>query len=191
MKSHYDMERLTAALVPIDAAFSASEKKWGVARLERIVSQTTLESYRRGWIAYRAAIDVGDADAVQAIAPKMIAALAFMDREATQAGHAPLSVDAWEAVLNDGTVLAIVKTMPEAHALANEASGRNRVVYSMAEIARIIEHYEMTNAIKLSFPGATVQPGEKVKSGVQLSEGEAADWAKAEPLHDLLHGEAA
>ena len=191
MKSHYDIERITAALVPIDAAFSASEKKWGVARLETLVSQTTLESYRRGWIAYRTAIDDYDANAVEAIAPKMIAALAFMDREATNAGHLPLSVDAWETALTDGTVLAIVRTMPEAHALAKEANGRQRVVYSLVEIARIIEHYEMTNAIKLSFPGATVQPGKKIESGVQLSEGQAADWAKAEPLHDLLHGKAA
>lgn len=189
MHSHYDRDRLTAALVPIDAAFVASETKWGSARLERLVSQKSLESYKRGWTQYRLAIENSDIDMIEKLAPKMIAALAIMDKEATAAGHHPLSVDAWETVLADGTVLTIVRTMPEITALVAQAEGRQRVVYSLAEIARIIETYEATNAIKLAFPGATIQSGQKVASGVQLSEGQAADWARDEPMYDLLHGE--
>lgn len=182
---------LTPALVPTDAAFTASEAKWGVGRLERLVSETTLMSYRKGWTAYRKAIEDGDILALQAIGPKMVAALAYMDREATTAGHQPLAVDVWEATLTDGTVLAIVKTMPEAHALVASKNGRQRLIYSLAEVARIIEHYEIANAVKLSFPGATIQPGEKVVSGVQLAEGRASDWARDDPMYDLLHGAAA
>ena len=176
------IDKVVAALAPIDEAFRASEAKWGVARLERLVSPTTLASYAKGWTAYRNAIESNNAAAVEAIAPKMIAALAFMDREATAAGHQPLSVDAWEASLSDGTVLAVVRTMPEAHALARDAAGRQRVVYSLAEVARIIEHYQITNAAKLAFPGATV------KSAVQTSEGEIADLVRSDDLAPYLHG---
>jgi hypothetical protein len=186
---NFGHDRMKAALAPIDEAFRASEAKWGVGRLERIVSTNTIASYRRGWVAYRAAIEAGDAATVETLAPKMIAALAFMDREATAAGHSSISISEWETILSTGTVLAIVRTGAEAHALAKDT--RSRLVYTLEEIGRIVEHYEMTNAIKLAFPGATVtkapNDGEKVVSGVQMSEGEVADWATSEPLDELLH----
>ena len=106
-------DRLRAALVPIDTAFWESEQKWGVGRLERIISQSTLEAYRRGWDAYRVALDDCDPDAVQEIGPKMIAALAFMDGEASAAGHKPLAPETWETRLADGTVLVVVRTEAE------------------------------------------------------------------------------
>src|SRR5689334_4945683 len=96
-----DHDRLVAALAPVDQAFRESEKRHGVGRLERLVSAATLASYRRGWIAYRAAIESGDAAAVEQIGPKMIAALKYMAAEAEAAGHKPLSVDAWEAPMED------------------------------------------------------------------------------------------
>jgi hypothetical protein len=186
----YDHDRIAALLAPVDRAFAASEAKWGVARLERLVGSDTLTSYRRGWTAYRKAIEDCDAKAVEAIAPKMTAALAFMDREATAAGHQPLAVDVWETPMADGTVLAIVRTMPEAHAVAKDAAGRQRLVYSLEEIARIIQHYEITNAIKLAFPGAAVTKapteGAKVTSGVQMSSGELADWVRRDPVAEVV-----
>lgn len=188
-----DHDRMTAALSPVDQAFRESERRWGVARLETLVSQATLESYRRGWVAYRKAIEDGDVAAVEAIAPKMVAALAYMGQEAEAAGHQPLEVNRFEATLEDGRVLVIVRTMPEAHAIARDKSdSRELVVYTMAEIARLIGNLEIVNAIKISFPGAeikdTTKAGNKVASGVQMTEGQVADWSRAEPLYDLLHG---
>ena len=43
-----DADRFRMALIPVDQAFFASETKWGVGRLERIVSLSTLQAYRRG-----------------------------------------------------------------------------------------------------------------------------------------------
>ena len=199
MASH-SADRLTAAMAPIDAAMFASEQRWGVARLERLVGTATLESYRRGWTAYRAAIESNDADAVEAIAPKMIAALAYMAREAEAAGHAPLSVERWEAPLEgdaEGRVLVIVRTQAEAHAIARDKSDkREMVVYSLAEIARLVGRIEIINAIKLSFPGSEVKgpvivAGEPAISGVQMAECEVSDWATNDPLAPILHGHAA
>jgi hypothetical protein len=123
-----DHDRLRAALVPVDSAFWLSEEKWGVGRLERLVSQPTLEAYRRGWDLYRAALDDGDGVAVGEIGPRMIAALAFMDSEASGSGHKPLAAETWETAMGDGTVLVVCRTEAEATAVlrVSKASGNGR-----------------------------------------------------------------
>jgi hypothetical protein len=183
--SHHDTDRLVAALSPADQAFRDSEARWGVARLERLVSPATLLSYRKGWTLYRAAIDEGDAAAVERLAPKMVAALRAMDAEATAAGHAPLSVERWETPLADGRVLVLVRTQAEAHAIAREPKdGRETVVWTLAEVGRMVARLDGVNEIKLAFPGA-----EAVRvSGVQMSENQVADWANDDPLYEILHG---
>ena len=187
-----DRDRLTLALVAPDEAFRATEKKWGQGRLERCVSQKTLESYRRGWTAYREAIETGDAGGVEQIGPKMVAALKFMDAEAERLGHKPLSVDAWEVPFGDGKVLVIVRTQAEAHAAATDKTDtRDRVIYTMTEIANVLATYEQLTAIKLAFPGAEakgpiVREGEPVKSGVQMTEYQVSDWATQDPIGEQL-----
>jgi hypothetical protein len=189
-----DRDRMTAALAPIDQAFTASEAKWGVGRLERLVSAQTLASYRRGWVAYRQAISDNDAAAVEMIGPKMVAALAFMEREAEAAGHKPLTIERWEAALEDGGVLVVVRTQAEAHAIARDKSDtRMLVVWTVGELARILPTLEITHAVKNAFPGAEVVRvgGDPVASGVQMTEGQVSDWVRDDPLYDILHGEAA
>lgn len=193
MASPSTQDRIALALSAPDEAFRKSEARWGVARLERLVCETTLAAYRRGWVAYRRAIEGYDADAVEQIAPKMVAALAFMGTEATAAGHQPLDVNRWEAVLEDGRVLVVVKTLAEAHAIARDKSDdRQLVVWTMAEIARMLPTLEITHAVKEAFPGAEVVRvgSQPVASGVQTTEGQLADWATNEPLYDVLHGAA-
>ena len=183
IRTSYDRDRLVLALQPVDEAFRQSEAKYGVARLERLVSPATLASYRRGWTAYRQAITDGDATLAEEVGPKMIAALAFMDREATALGHQPLSVTAWEAPTADGRVLVVVRTQAEAHALARAPDGRETVVYSIEEIARLLPALDAVNIVKANFPGA-----EAVSlSGVQMSEGRVADWARQDELEEIIH----
>jgi len=163
MRSADDVDRFRAALIPVDEAFWASEQRWGVGRLERLVSPATLASYRRGWDAYRRALEDGDPDALEAVGPKMVAALAFMTNEAEAADHKPLAPDTWETALPDGRVLVVCRTQAEASAVlraANKAEGgtsaettlppdlamtirhqhdgRALTVVSMAEVARLL-----------------------------------------------------
>ena len=194
-----DRARVLRALIPIDEAFRDSERKWGVGRLERLVGHVTLASYTRGWDAYRAALETGDADAVEAIAPKMAAALAFMDAEATRSGHPPLSVETWEAGMSDGTVLVIVRTNAEATAVLrgegnlppdlsavvrDQHEGRRIVVWTIVEIARFLEaHGNPVNAIKGTFPGAVVKgtgwEGSDAWSGVRSDEMQPYDHSRS------------
>jgi hypothetical protein len=164
-----EYDRFRMALVPVDQAFFASETKWGVGRLERIVSLSTLEAWRRGWELYRAALEDTDGEALATIGPKMVAALGVMDAEATAAGHAPLAPDTWEAAMGNGVTLVVCRTSAEASAVMRAASaaekpgqrsfettippdlaitvrdqheGRALVVITLAEIVRLLQAQE-------------------------------------------------
>lgn len=124
IRSPEDYNRFKMALVPIDTAMWESEQKWGVGRLERLQKTGVLQAYRRGWDAYRQALELADFEAVEAIGPKMIQALAVMDAEATAAGHKPLAPDTWEAALPGGRVLVVCRTSAEASAVLRASRGQ-------------------------------------------------------------------
>ena len=204
-----DVDRFTRALIPVDQAFRDSEAKWGIGRLERLVSSATLASYHRGWTAYRKALDEGDGPAVETLGPSMAAALAFMDAEASRAGHGPLAPETWEAPLADGSVLVVVRTTAEAYAVTravqaaakgapesglppdlmlavrHQREGRSLVVWTMAEIAGLMNaKLAAINGIKAAFPGAEVTggavwEGSSAPSGVQRHEYAAADHVRS------------
>jgi hypothetical protein len=196
IRNQDDVDRLTMALAPIDQAFHASESKWGVGRLERLISYDTLAAYRRGWDAYRVALEAGDAEAVSVIGPKMIGALAFMDAEASAAGHLPLETTTWEIAMPDGAVLVIVRTQAEQTdviraananmrgegnlppdltiAVRDQHAGRALNVWTIGEIARLISaHGSVAGSAGVKWEGTPAH------SGVQRSEGAAADAARS------------
>jgi len=156
-------ERTQVAIVPTDAVARAAELKWGVARLPGLVSAETLERWKAGWAVYSRAISEMDAPTVERVAPKIAAAIEAMMLEAEERGHQPLSVDAWEAPLADGRVLVVVRTPAEATAAvrrsgAPDGDGRERVVWSMDELAAVLPQLEQIWASKLTFPGSRVKP---------------------------------
>lgn len=179
MKPH-DYDAITAVTVGYDEIARAMERRWGVGRLVRLVSDETRASYRRGWVAWRTAQDASNVRALLDIIPKMTKAVRFMDAEAAKLGHAPLAPEVWETRLEDGRVMAIVRTQAEAHAVVRE--GRAMVVYALDEVARLLSRIEIVDAIKREFPGAVVQ------QAVLTSEGHAQSWATSEPMHELTYG---
>ena len=58
------------SMIPVDQAFFESEQRWGVGRLERLVSPSTLAAWQRGWSAYRVALDECDGRRLRGSAPK-------------------------------------------------------------------------------------------------------------------------
>jgi hypothetical protein len=151
MRSADDVDRFRAALIPVDQAFFESEQRFGVGRLERLVSPATLASYRRGWDAYRQALEDGDPDALESVGPKMVAALAFMTNEAETAGYKPLDVSTWETALPDGRVLVVCRTQAEASAVlraANKAQGGTSAETTLPpDLAMTIRHQHENRAL--------------------------------------------
>jgi hypothetical protein len=187
-------------MIPVDEAMWASEQRWGVGRLERLVSPSTLAAYQRGWDAYRAALDDCDGAAVERIGPKMIQALAVMSAEAEAAGHQPLAPDVWEADLGNGVVLVVCRTSAEASAVLRASKapgeggdgasyettlppdlavtvrqqheGRALCVITMAEIVRLLQKQE-------TGLWGTKWEGTPAASGRQLEEMAAHDMARS------------
>jgi hypothetical protein len=195
-----DTERFRLALVPVDQAFWQSELRWGVGRLERLVSASTLAAYRRGWTRYRQVIEASDGAELEIVGPLMIAALTFMDKEATEAGHPHLAPDTWETGLGDGRVLVVARTSAEASAIMraaargdgrvsyettlppdlavtvrNQHENRALVVITMDEVARLIRRVE--TEVATGVVGSTWE-GDPAPSGRVMGEGAAADLAR-------------
>ena len=63
-------------------------------------------------------------------------AWAALEAGATEAGHAPLAPEVWETRMPDGTVLAVVRTQQEAHALARDS--HERKVWTLDEVGRVV-----------------------------------------------------
>jgi hypothetical protein len=209
LRTAEDVERFKLGLTPVDRAMFESEQRWGVGRLERLVSTNTLLAYQRGWGEYRRVVEDSDIEGLEAIAPKMVAALKFMNDEAQSAGHQPLAPDVWEAPMGDGTVLCVVRSFAEASAVVRAANasdgtayettlppdlavtvrqqheGRRLVVVTLAEIARLMQ---LAEAKVLG----TRWEGNDAPSGVQLPEGAAADIVRSGyPLNEALATERA
>ena len=141
------------------------------------MSAETLAGYRRGWAKWNEALMTGNAEGAEMLAPKMVAALVFMDNEATERGGLPLAPETWETPLPDGGVLVVVRTQAEASAVARAAAGkeanlppdimvtlrqqhadRSLVVMTLPEIARLISIHnnDPLGEIKRQWPDATI-----------------------------------
>lgn len=147
-----------AAQAHIDGADHAAltmEQKWGAGRLRLLVPPDLREKFDRQRYLLNQAIWHGDLEAVRRESSRMTAAWQALDKAATH-NHAPeLVPEVWETTLADGTVAAIVRSDEEAHTLVT-ASNRKLVVYTLAEIGRMLSHYSKIAEAKLIIPGATV-----------------------------------
>jgi hypothetical protein len=177
-------DQLQSHLPMVDQAIRAAELRWGVGRLETLITPDTLLRWKRGYGEWRDAIIDGNLDRVRDLAPKIVGALKFMQAEAERLGHKPLDPNTWEAADSGGHVYVFTRTQAEANAVA--ADHRDKEVWSIDEVVRILSRYRQVSEIKRAFPGATV---ERLTA---RPESFASDFAKEDPhLLNALHGEEA
>lgn len=173
-----DCATLTAYIQGVDHTVREAELRWGVDRLPLLVDAELRAKFNRQVVRWRAAIEAAwEADvltrdlldAATAKASAMQRAYAALDAAASEAGHRPLSADVWEARLHDGTVAVIVRTLAEASAVV--ADGRALNVYSLDEIANIIDALPPALArAKIVFPGSTIEPPRRDLSWIRNGE---------------------
>lgn len=130
------------------------ERKWGRGRLRLLVDADLREKFDRQRYLFSQAIWKGQLADVQREAKRMVAAWRALDRRATETGRQTLPATVWEVTLADGTVAVIVKEPELAYQVAD---GRRAHVYTLAEIARLIDGFPMLAKVKEAFPGATVE----------------------------------
>jgi hypothetical protein len=143
-----------AAIDGADAVAIDLEQYWGAGRLRLLVDVELREKFDRQRFKLQTAIQNGKLQEVITEARRMTVAWWALDRAAKAAGALPLAPVVWETALADGTVVALVRSREEAHAVVT--SGRKVVVYDLEEIARMLQNYHEVTAVKVTFPGATV-----------------------------------
>lgn len=153
MNSPYATDRVTCAIAKLDEAARGMELKWGVDRLQRLVAADLAAKFGRQLDAMNAAIESGTADEAVAQVEACERGWLYLDKVAAEAGAAPLRPDIFEVRLSDGRVAAICASHYDASAVA----GRYVEVWSVEELARIIEAYPAISKAKQSFPGVTVE----------------------------------
>ena len=165
-----------AAIDGVDAVAIAMEARWGAGRLRLLVDDSLREKFDRQRFLFNAAIWHGDMQAVVLQSRRMIAAWQALARAAEAAGAPILSPEVWEVALADGTVVALVRSPEDAHAVV--ADGRRLTVYTLAELAIMLEQYQEVTKVKVTFPGAEVtqirqgisDPLNGIRDGVSLDD---------------------
>lgn len=153
--SPWSVNRVTAIVDGVDAVAASMEAKWGVGRLRLLVDDDLRERFDRQRRKFNKAIWSGELADIERQADGMRKGWQALDRAAEQAGARPLAPEVWEVRLDDGKVAALVRTAAEAHKVARE--GRYLAVYTLDEIARLIQAYPEVARAKEVFPGALVE----------------------------------
>lgn len=148
----------------VDEVAREQEAKWGVGRLELLVSDDLREKFRKQLQRFNEAIAVHDVERVRQAGPAMRRGWIALDFAATAAGAATIDPDIWEIGLSDGRVVALCRSKADAFAVYH--AKRHVDVWTTEEIARLIEAFPQIALAKSTFPGALV---ESVRSK-QLSE---------------------
>lgn len=152
----------------LDLVAIEMERKWGCDRLRTLVAKELREKFDRQRYLTNQAIWHGDLQAVRREAKRMIAGWRALDRAAEAAGAPSLSAEVWECVGKEGAVYALVRGPDEARMVV--ASGRHTKVYTLDEIAHLLDGFPELAVAKEVFPGAQAY---KVRTSV------------SDPLHGL------
>jgi hypothetical protein len=79
-----------------------------------------------------------------------------LDQAARAGGHQPTPPTVWEISLEDGTVAMLVHDEADASQVAIQAKERRCVLYSLAEVGRLLSRYTTIAKVKEAFPGAKI-----------------------------------
>jgi len=143
------------ALGPFDTAARNMERRWGVNRLEGLVSTETAAKFGSAIAKLNAAIDANDPADTAARAAVCIRGMMAMDAEATAAGHQPIPPEALEVEV-DGKTCAILADGAQWPAYAALRPGVR--VYTLREVGNALAAYGASvAAVKDAFPGAEVK----------------------------------
>jgi hypothetical protein len=149
-----EYDAIQAVIDGVDQVAQTMERKWGVGRLELLVGDDLREKFRRQLRRFNEAITEHDVYKVRQAGDGMRRGWAALDKAAATAGAGQLDPAVWEVRMPDGRVAAFCRENVDAYAAT--WSGRYVDVWTMAEVARIIEKFPDIALAKTVFPGATV-----------------------------------
>ncbi len=142
------------AIAPFDNAAFAMEQKWGIGRLEELVTPDMASRYGAALGYLNEAIEANDREKTAAAATNCIRGLHAMDAAAIAAGHKPLPAETW-IIEHEGKRFALVRDIRTWPLVQELYPGLP--IHSVREVAIALAHYG--NAVidaKQTFPGAEI-----------------------------------
>ncbi len=130
------------------------EAKWGVGRLELLVDDELRLRFRRQLEKFNEAIEQHEINRVRRHGAGMHKAWSTLDQAATFAGAAPLDPLVWEVAGADGRVIGVTRS--NADAFSATRSGRWVEVWTLEELARVVDAWPEIGRTKQTFPGAKI-----------------------------------
>jgi hypothetical protein len=146
-----------AALDEADKVADAMERKWGADRLRLLVGPELREKFDRQRYLFNQAIWHGELEDVRQQSARMVRAWEALNAVATKNGQQPIHPLVWEVTVGEGDAAYVAAIVPDNdHAKHVLASGRQVVVYTLEEIARLLQAMPAVAKAKQTFPGAEV-----------------------------------
>lgn len=163
--SCYAHDAIQAVVDGVDEAARRGEDKWGVGRLELLVSDELREKFCRQQRRFNEAIQSQDVEQVRSAGGAMRRGWEALDQAATESGAQPLSPEVWEIAMTDGRVIAFCRNRADAyHAFR---AGRHADVWTLEEVRHLIEAWPEIALAKHSFAGAEVVSARVKRSRVE------------------------
>lgn len=144
-----------AAIDEVDVIAHRLEQEWGAGRLRLLVNTDLREKFDRQRYLFNQAVWHGTLEDVRREAARMVKAWQAAERAALSSGAPKLSEAVWEVAGEEtGKVFALVRDAADARAV--QAEGRAVSVYTLDEVARLLEGFPAIAVAKAHFPGAEV-----------------------------------
>ena len=144
----------------LDIVALQMEEKWGVDRLRLLVPQELREKFDRQRYLTNQAVWHGELEDVRRECRRMVKAWMALDRAAEAAGASRMAGGVWECAGASGAVYALVRHPSDARAV--KADGRRLQVYTLEEIANLLDQFPALVKVKDAFPGASVVRSRKI-----------------------------
>lgn len=150
-----DQYYINQLLDKLDTKACEVESRWGVGRIERLVSFDMAQKWTRQMDKLREAISANDVFTLPEIVSGTIRGYEVMEADAIAQGHQPMHESVGMSVrLPSGKELLIVRNRVD----AENAHRKDCVVWTLDEVANIIENkYTLVNEIKDILPQAELQ----------------------------------
>ncbi len=156
MKSRSDL-----AIERLDEVASRMERKWGVGRLPKLVSVDLAEKFERQKGKLDAAITEeatgGSMANTEYEAGRMVNAWVALDAAAEAAGADLASSKYLTARMSDGRFLVICSDPDGMGHYLRQNSGTAAAVWTMGEVASVLEGFDLVNRTKHLFEGAIIE----------------------------------
>jgi len=163
------LNQATDIIKLVDTRAKEVNRRWGHNRLPYLVPLEWMEKFKRQKASWElAAFECtgsplpADMERMRVQGQAMLRAYDKLEQIATESGRGPRPPEQWEFELKDGTLVILVQD--KADMAQVDLHGRFAALWSLEEVAAVIEQFPILSAAKDIFPGAEIMQVEVATS---------------------------